>query len=169
MKDAFRLAAKTLLRIEEYVVMVTAMASCLMLIAGAFMRYVLSKDFYGMEELVVLCALWLYFFGSAIASKNDTHLTADLVISLIKSKRNKALLNSVRHGVTFIICAIGTVWSYNYIVWIFERGPVTAVLKFPTIYMQIPILIGFVLMNLYILGHLINDIRFLTGKEEKTV
>ena len=167
MKDAFRLATRALLRVEEYVVVVTGLTACVVIMTSAFMRYVLSKDFYGAEELIILCAFWLYFIGSALASREDSHLTADLLVSLIKTQRRKAALNIVRHGLSLIISLLVTFWTYKYIVWILHMGPHTPVLKFPTIFMQIPIFICFILMNLYILGHLISDIRVLSARKEE--
>lgn len=159
MKYAFRLVTRALLKVEEYVVVITGLTACILIMTSAFMRYVLSKDFYGAEELIILCAFWLYFIGSALASREDSHLTADLLVSLIKTPWRKAALNIVRHGLSLVISLIVTFWTYKYIAWILHMGPHTPVLKFPTILMQIPILISFVLMNLYILGHLIRDIQ----------
>ena len=168
MKDAFRLVSKVLFRAEEYVVVITGLMACLLIMISAFMRYVLLKDFYGAEELIILCAFWLYFIGSALASREDSHLTADLLVSLIKTPQRKAVLNIVRHGLSLVISLIVTFWTYKYIAWIMHMGPHTPVLKFPTILMQAPILISFVLMNFYILGHLIHDIRVLTAGKEET-
>lgn len=63
----------------DSIMMVAGTAVVLLIMAGAFLRYVLKIDFYGSEEIVLLFGYWLYFIGSIAAARNRSHLSADMV------------------------------------------------------------------------------------------
>ena len=157
--------ASALKNIQQYIVMFTGMAACLLIVAAAVMRYVFSVDFYGSEELIMLAAFWLYFMGAALATREDTHISADLITSLMKNDRQRNILKIVQHSISLAISVLATTWAYSYIAWSLARNPKTPVLKFPIILLQFPILAFFILSSLYLLGHVIKDVRALGGKE----
>ena|GEM_PF-252138 len=157
----FNVLAAVLEAIQQYIVMFTGMASCLLITAAAVMRYVLHVDFYGSEELIMLTAFWLYFMGASLATREDSHISADLICSLMKTPRQRRILKTVQHTISLAISALATNWAYNYIAWSLARNPKTPVLKFPIIWLQFPILVFFILSSLYLVSHVINDIRAL--------
>ena len=161
MKKAFHFAAFLLLKVEEYIVVIAGMTAGTLLMAAAIMRYVLLIDFYGVEELILLCAFWLYFFGSALAAKENSHLKADFIVSLMKTPKQKAVLSVAQHSVSFVICCYATLLTFRYVAFMYNLGPATQALKLPMIWWQLPLFLGFLLMNIYILGHLIRNIRIL--------
>ena len=157
----FNVLAAVLEAVQQYIVMFTGMASCLLIAVAAFMRYVLQVDFYGSEELIMLTAFWLYFMGASLATREDSHISADLICSLMKTPRQRRILKTIQHAISLAISVLATNWAYIYIAWSLARNPKTAVLKFPIIWLQFPILVFFILSSLYLLGHVINDIRAL--------
>jgi len=166
MIKAFRFAAFLLCKVEEYIVVIAGMTAGTLLMAAAIMRYVLLIDFYGVEELILLCAFWLYFIGSALAARENSHLKADFIVSLMKTPKQKTVLAIVQHSVSFVICCYATLLTYRYVMFMTNLGPVTQALKLPMVWWQFPLFLGFLLMNIYILGHLIRNIRILIpGKE----
>ena len=162
----FSALATALKVIQQYIVMITGLAACLLITAAAVMRYVFSVDFYGSEELIMLTAFWLYFMGASLATREDTHISADLITSLMKTERQRKILKTVQHSISLAISVLATTWAYNYIAWSLARNPKTAVLKFPIIWLQFPILVFFIFSSLYLAGHVIRDIRALGGKDE---
>ena len=154
---------KTLARaaeqIQQYILVVTGLSACLMIMTGAVMRYILHKDFYGSEELILLAAFWLYFIGASLATREDSHISADLVTSHLKSPFKRQVTRTVQHAVSLAISILASAWACKYIAWSLARSPKTPALKMPIIWMQAPILICFVFSSLYLIGHLIADIR----------
>lgn len=157
----FNVTAAALAVIQQYIVMFTGLASCLLIAAAAFMRYVLHVDFYGSEELIMLTAFWLYFMGASLATREDSHISADLICSLMKTPRQHHILKTIQHTISLAISVLATSWAYNYIIWSLARNPKTSVLKFPIIWLQFPILVFFILSSLYLAGHLISNIKAL--------
>ena len=73
-------------KLQEYICIVTGVIVCFLIVVAAFMRYVLAKDFYGSEELILLTAFWLYFIGSSLAARDDTHINADMTSLFVKNE-----------------------------------------------------------------------------------
>ena len=162
---AFKALARAAEISQQYLVAASGLGACILILAAAFMRYVLHMDFYGVEELIILSAYWLYFIGASLATREDSHISADMLTSLIKSPRKQRIVKTAQHAISLAISVLGSVWAYNYLAWSFARSPKTQVLKIPIVWMQTPILIFFVLSNCYLLGHLIADLRASGGKD----
>lgn len=146
------------IKLQEYIVIMTGIAICLLIAASAVMRYIFKLDFYGSEEYIMYTAFWLYFIGSALAAREDSHINADMIGSFAKSERVKRVFAVIRQAIGLIISVITTMWSFEYIMRSVRLGPTTAVLKAPLVLMQVPILISFALMDVYIVYHLIKAI-----------
>lgn len=162
----FNILAAALNACQQYIVMITGMASCLLITAAAVMRYFFSMDFYGADELIMLMAFWLYFMGSSLATREDSHISADLISSLMKTPRQLGILKIIQHSISLAVSVLATSWAYQYVVWSLARNPKTPVLKMPIIWLQFPILVFFILSSLYLVGHVINDARGLIHGDE---
>ena len=158
-----------LTKLFEVIMAGSNVAICIMILTGAFMRYILQKDFYGMEELVLLIAFWMYFAGSAIASREGTQVSADLVTSLLKSDRQRAVLTLIRNILTLILFGILAKWAYDYLLWSIKMRPTTAVYKIPMYIDHAALLVSFVLSALYEIKHTCHtclELKAAFGKKE---
>lgn len=143
-----------LLKLFNAIMACANIAICAMILIGAFMRYILSKDFYGMEELVLLIAFWMYFIGSAVATKEDTQVSADLITSVLKSERQKAVLALIRTVITTLLFCLLTKWAWDYLLWSISMRPTTAVYKLPMALEHAALLVSFFMSVLYEIEHL---------------
>lgn len=165
MKRLISLIDTVLVKIQEYIVIVTGIAICLLITAAAVMRYVFKMDFYGSEEYIMYVAFWLYFIGSSLAARDDSHINADMIGSFAKSDQTKRIFAVVRQAISLVISLITTAWAFQYIMRSVRLNPTTAVLKAPLVLMQVPILISFALMDVYIAYHLIKAIGTLRNSK----
>lgn len=153
---------------QEGIVIATGAIACLLIIINALLRYILKLDMYGSDEVIMLCAFWLYFMGSSLATREDSHLSADFITTLIRTPRQRAILKLVQHIVSLVISVMATYWAYKYVAWSFGKAPKTPILKFPVIWMQFPIFLSFVLSDFYILCSIVMGFRrFPDTSEEK--
>lgn len=135
-------------------VMTTAnIVICAMLLIGAFMRYVLHKDFYGMEELVLMVAFWMYFVGSAVATREESQVSADLVSSMLKNEKASAIMTLVRTVLTLILFGVLTKWAWDYLAWSLAMRPTSAVFKLPMTIAHSSLFFSFFMSVLYELKH----------------
>lgn len=143
-----------LLKFFDVIMAFANIAICAMILIGAFLRYVLSKDFYGQEELVLMIAFWMYFIGSAVASKEGSQVSADLISSVLKSERQRAVLALLRTIITTLLFILLTKWAWDYVLWSISLGPTTAVYKLPMSLQHAALLVSFFLSALYEIEHL---------------
>ena len=160
-----------LLKVFDIFMFLSSAAVCAMIVIGAFMRYILKMDFYGSEELILICAFWMYFVGSAVASYEDSHISADLLSTAVKNPKAHALLKVSTRIISIFMFFILIKWSYAYVVWSLQLMPRTSVYKIPMVVSQISLFISFVISTIYTVMHLIREIGILKaafrGKGEK--
>ncbi len=149
---------KVLIGIQEYIMIFSSVLIAGMIFIGAVMRYILKTDFYGMEELLMIFAFWLYFIGSSVASYEDSHINAELLSAFIHNERIKGLLKIFKYFLSLLISLLTTKWCVEFIMWNLDKNPKTPVYGIPLLVPQSAILISFILMSIYILGHLVNSI-----------
>ncbi|MEC8485067.1 MAG: TRAP transporter small permease subunit, partial [Pseudomonadota bacterium] len=78
---------KILTMIVIPVVVVLSIAIASMLAWGIFSRSLLNAPVFGLEELVLISAMWLYMLGAVLAAKDRSHLTADFVSVIFKNEK----------------------------------------------------------------------------------
>ena len=135
---------------------------CVLIVIGAFMRYVLKKDFYGSEEIILLIAFWMYFIGSAFATYEGSQISADLLTSSLKTEKKKIMLKIIQEIISFFLFALLTWWTFKFNKFSFEIGQKTQVYKIPMIASLSSILFSFILSTIYTainIGRNINNFR----------
>jgi TRAP-type C4-dicarboxylate transport system, small permease component len=146
-----------------------AQAICFLLILIIFFitivaRLVFMSDFPGMEEIVMLLAVWLYMFGAALGTYDDTHISADLISTLIKSPRGKAVHKLYVFIVNALIAGYFLNLSWTWFQFNLQMNPLSTVWRFPMVIAYASILFGFFFVFIYTIMHLIVTIqRLVTG------
>ncbi len=153
---------KVIISIEEYILVITSFTAACLIAIGVFTRYVLGVDFFGQEEIITLIAMWLYWIGGVYGSYEGSHIKGDILNTYVKNEKIKKALNTFVYVVSIAIAGTFTVWSYGYLMRNIAQWPVSIGLKIPLVICQIPLLIGFAMMTLYELYHLI---KLLSSKE----
>ena len=138
-------------------------------------RYLFHVNFYGWDEIAVLLAFWLYFAGAAYGAFNRTHITVSIVDSYVKEGQFKNILLFIRQLVTVIACGFFTYYALRAFEfqffgpgprWEFRFQPRTQLLRIPVWTSYLPILIGFILMQLYFTRDLILSFIALSRKPD---
>ena len=146
-----------------------------MLIAGSIitvlvfievvLRYVLGSPLFGVEELICLIAMWLYFIGASYGAYERSHIKAELVHIWFKKPRSYALVRAISSLITFILSIIMISWTYPYFIWGITKGETSQALLIPMVLSQSAIFVGAILMSLYFLTELIDYILKTLGKD----
>lgn len=135
-------------------IMTTAnLVICILLLIGAFMRYVLHKDFYGMEELVLMVAFWMYFVGSAVATREESQVSADLISSMLKNEKASAVMTLLRTVLTLVLFGVLAKWAWDYLMWSLAMRPTSAVFKLPMTIAHSSLFFSFAMSVLYEIKH----------------
>src|SRR5699024_2166252 len=90
------------------------------------MRYILKIDLFGLEELIVIPAFWLYFIGASFGTYKKSHISAELVSVYIKSKKVKIYIEFLTSLVTTILCVIVSYWTIHLLFWSFRCAAISS-------------------------------------------
>jgi TRAP-type C4-dicarboxylate transport system permease small subunit len=142
---------------------------CIMLIvvANAFARYVLNVGIFGIEEMIVIIAMWMYWIGGIVATAENQHIRGDMLDMFIKSEKGKLILSLVAQLLTIGGLGLFAWWGIEWTQWNLQIGQRTPGLRWLMIWSQIPLAISFVAMLLYSVYHLIRTI-FPNKEDEST-
>ena len=154
---------KFIVAIEEYILVITSFVAACIVAIGVFTRYVLGIDFFGQEEIITLIAMWLYWIGGVYGSYEGSHIKGDILKTYVKNEKVLKGLNAFVYIVSIVISAVFTVWSFGYLMRNIAQWPTSTGLKIPLVICQVPLLIGFGMMTLYELYHLI---KLLSSKND---
>ena len=143
----------------NWVCVITEVWTCAVIVIGAAARYIFKTDLFGAEELILFAAFWLYFIGSALGTKEDSQISADMTSLFIKNKKVLAAIRVVKFVISFLITSVGVVWAYNYVVRQIEMNAVSNSFKAPLAIQQASILACFILSAIYLLVHIVKSVK----------
>jgi len=117
-------------------------------------RYVLEIPVMGMDELMMYPILWLYMLGAVNASRENTHIRANVLDVFIKSPRKLAILAVISDVLSVVILLWLIYWAWDFTQYIFKVGKESPTLYLPTLYADISLIICLVLMTLFTVWHI---------------
>src|SRR5690625_1050175 len=126
---------------------------------AVLLRYVLKIDLFGLEELLIIPIFLLYFLGASYGSYEKSHITADIMETYVK---NEKVLKAIRLFTTFVslvASSVFTYWAFQYFLWSVNKLEKTPGWHIPLFIPHGIVLIGFLLMSIYFLIHVVQLIR----------
>lgn len=151
-----RTLKKMLMNAELTLASFFIIVTTLLVIMNVFLRYFLKTGIYWSEEVATGCFVWSVFIGSAAAYRNKAHVGVDMIVKFFKGTTRKAIAIVV----DVILVLINGYISYIAVVYItLSYKKPTPVLGISTAYISSSILVSFILMTIYAVYFLIQDIR----------
>lgn len=152
---------KFLVKVMRIAMIICSAASTGCILVAVVMRYILKSNFYGSDEIILVFAFWLYFVGAAYGSYENSHIKADLLNMYIKNMHYKDMMNLAAQTLTVVINIVLMVWACQFMLWAFQKNPLTTALKIPILIPRSAIFIGLALMLFYHVYYLtVNFCRF---------
>ena len=127
-------------------------------------RYALQVPVMGLEETMLYPTLWLYIFGAVNASREDTHIRANVLEIAIKTERGHTILAIVGEVISLIVGLWLLSWAWNFTQYAWRVWKESPTLYIPTFYSDVALLVGLGLMMLYTATHLVRHIKALRGQ-----
>lgn len=122
-------------------------------------RYLFKIDLFGIEEIVIVFAFWMYFIGGSYAAYKKNHINVDIVTQLFKNTKHAALFNLIVSFITTILCLVLTYYGFNMFAWSLKHVAKTAVWQIPWYIPQSSIFVGYFLMSFYFITYFVTDLR----------
>jgi len=144
-------------KFQKTVMAVTSVLIVAMICYTVLIRYVFGSDFYGSEELIQMLAFWLYFMGAAQGSREKSQISADILSCYITNAKWCRIAQLVKDIVTVAICLLVTYWACQFVGWGIQMMPKSPVFRLPMLIPHTAIGLGFVLMSLYHVVYLVQD------------
>ncbi|UWQ35750.1 TRAP transporter small permease subunit (plasmid) [Leisingera sp. M527] len=125
-------------------------------------RYLLQIPVMGLEETMLYPTVWLYLLGAVNASREDTHIRANVLEIAIKTERGHTVLAIIGEVISLTVglWLLSWAWEYTQYAWrVWKESPT---LYLPTFFSEVALAAGLALMMLYTAVHLlrhINDLR----------
>lgn len=156
--EALKKADLLLERLQNWVLVITGTAVGSMIMINAACR-VVRIDWFGSEELTLFVAFWLYFVGASCASRDDTHICADMLSLFTQNVKIRASAKALKNLISLVMCAVFTYWCFNYVSWQWMLGAKSPRYKLPVVISTIPILICFALWTLYLVRDFVKSVN----------
>jgi TRAP-type C4-dicarboxylate transport system permease small subunit len=139
---------RMLIAIQKWLMIASSIFVVLIMCAVVVLRYVFRSDLYGIEEIVIIAAFWLYFMGSSYGVYEKSHVKADILPQMM-SEKNQAFLSVIINLIVAGLCILFTYWSIDMITHCLKYMPRTTGLRIPIVVSQFSIFVGYFLMSIY--------------------
>ena len=125
-------------------------------------RYLLQIPVMGLEETMAYPTVWLYILGAVNASRENTHIRANVLEIFLKTERQHTILAIIGEVISLIVGLWLLVWAWDFTLYAWRVWRESPTLYIPTFYSDVALSLGLFLMMLYTANHLfrhINDLR----------
>ncbi len=113
----------------------------------------------GYEEILIIFAFWLYMFGSAYGSYENSHIKADIFIVSLKEGLIKDIIIILRDSLSVFLGLIFFLWAVQLFKWNLDTGQVTPTWRIPVLVSQSSLLFGLGIGTLFNSVYLYNKIK----------
>jgi len=138
----------------------------ILIFVEVFLRYVLGSPLFGIEELILFIGMWLYFMGASYGAFERTHIKAELINIWCKDEKSLNILRTLASAITVALSVILVSWAYPYFIWELVRGGTSQALLLPKVICQSAVFFGSLLMSIYFIAELVDNILLCLGKEQ---
>ncbi|MCJ7856641.1 TRAP transporter small permease [Lachnospiraceae bacterium NSJ-143] len=135
--------------VNRGIIILASVVVFVLTIVTVVMRYIFKISIFGLDEVVMVVIFYVYFFGAAQGSLEDSQIRADMIGTLVHNKLVINLCHCAARLIEAIVIGICFCWSVTYILKDFQVMPYSLVLKIPLVVTHLTFLIGFLLMFLF--------------------
>ena len=122
-------------------------------------RYVLQIPVMGLEETMAYPTVWLYLLGAVNASRENTHIRANVLEIALKTPRQHTILAIVGEVISLVVGGWLLVWAWDFTRYSWRVWRESSTLYIPTFYADIALVLGIFLMMLYTVSHFIRHLH----------
>ncbi|SDE94117.1 TRAP-type C4-dicarboxylate transport system, small permease component [Paracoccus isoporae] len=134
--------------------------------AGVFFRSVVGSPVFGLEELVLLAAMWFYLLGAGLASSERSHLSADFLPMLLGDGKAAQAVQLFATALSLMMAVFILVWSLDLVSWGLDKRQGTPVFGIPWVVSQASLMFGACLFIIYLSRDFLRDLLVLLGARE---
>jgi TRAP-type C4-dicarboxylate transport system permease small subunit len=135
-----------ILKVSIVIIAIVVVSAMTLQVCG---RYFIPLPFHGLDELTGHTAVWFYMLGAAYSASSSDHIKADMLEVFKVPAKAQYFISLLASLVSLIISGFLIFWSYKYTLWSLAKHEMTPSLHIPTVYFQVSILVGAVLLFVF--------------------
>ena len=160
-EDSFHKGKTGMDRFFDYTLTVLMTLVALMELVQVVTRYVFKIPVMGLEELLVYPAIWLYFVGSANASREDTQIKANVLDVFLKTRRSSLIVRIVADVLSLVVALWLTWYAWIYFLYSLRIWKSSPTLYVPMFYAESFVFLGMAAMTAYGAVYLVKNVKSL--------
>lgn len=149
-------------KFAKYVLTALILVVALGQFAQVITRYVLQVPVMGLEETMMYPALWLYILGAVNASRENTHIRANVLEIVLKTERQHTILAILGEVISLAVGLWLLAWAWDFTRYAWRVWRESPTLYIPIFYADVALVLGLVLMMAYTTWHLWRHIKTLS-------
>lgn len=160
-----RKSLNIVVKAEEIIIGVVTLWVTFAIFLQVVLRYIFHAPLFGIEEIVILTAAWLYFVGIAYTTKTESHVKVEIVSLLVNkrllvkwNKLSSLFLSIIASGILFYL-------ALDLSLWVFQAGLTTSTFAIAIGYMTLSIVIGGALTFLHFTIQLAREFKGLRNPD----
>lgn len=126
---------------------------------SAVIARAMNINLLGYEEILIICAFWLYMLGTAYGSFENSHIKADILVVMMKEGVRKDLVAMLRNALSVVLGFIFLLWALQLFYWTVENGQQTPVWRIPVTVSQSSLLFGLLVATFYHIVYLYDEVK----------
>ena len=154
---------KALYKFLRFGLVVSACLVTLITFAAVIAR-AMNVNSLGYEEILIICAFWLYMLGAAYGSYENSHITADIIVVMMPEGLKKSLIALLRNILTLVLGVIFLLWALQLFQWTVEMQSKTPVWRIPVTVAQSSLLFGLSIVTFYNIVYLYDETKLFIGR-----
>jgi len=153
--------------IHKVLLAILSVVVSVLMVIEVVTRFVFQSPFFGLEEITLICMMWIYMIGAVVASYKKSHLTAEMVDLATSNKRVLSITKALATFITLVIAGFVLTWSYNLFAWGLEKQQGTPVFRIPWVVSQSSLFFASIMFVVYLFRDLICDLRSINRTSEQ--
>lgn len=122
-------------------------------------RYVFQVPVMGLEETMLYPTLWLYILGAVNASRENTHIRANVLEIFLSTEKAHKILAIIGEVLSLIVGLWLITWVWDFTRWSWRVWRESPTLYFPLFWGDVAFITGMVLMMVFSAYHLLRHLR----------
>ena len=123
------------------------------------LRYIFSFAIFGLEEATVVMAVYVYYIGAALASRDEAQIRVSIIEAILKRSRARQIIDLIADCVTFTVCFIFAYYAFDYARWTITAGIIIEPLGWPQLAIAFSLMLGLGLMGLHHLEQFVRTLQ----------
>lgn len=159
LKELAKYADRFLAAMQGGILIFTSLMLSGLMVTEVVSRYFLGYPIWGWEELAMLCAMWLYMIGAAMAAQDRSHLKTEIMPLLVKDPKKLRLIEALATFIALVMAGYMTYWSCDLFLWGLKYRQETPIFGIPWVVAQSSMFLAAILISVYFLHELVDNIR----------